>query len=181
MMKLAEALQERADLNCKIDELRNRLQHNALVQEGEEPAEAPEELLTELDFSIDRLEELIFPRLAALAENAWSLSKDYEDFLRRLPAWYRLWEADGVAVYDWEKSVHPTAFQGARALLQQLRRWMFNSPAETVNARLLEQAERLSAHPEQASRNPIFSPTFTSEEQQAIGREFVRLVHQEVD
>ena len=60
MMKLAEALQERADLNCKIDELRNRLQHNALVQEGEEPAEAPEELLTELDFSIDRLEELIF-------------------------------------------------------------------------------------------------------------------------
>lgn len=59
-MKLAEALQERADLNCKIDELRNRLQHNALVQEGEEPAEAPEELLTELDFSIDRLEELIF-------------------------------------------------------------------------------------------------------------------------
>ena len=38
-MKLAEALQERADLNRKIDELRARLQNQALVQEGEKPAE----------------------------------------------------------------------------------------------------------------------------------------------
>lgn len=58
-MKLAEALQERADLNRKIEELRTRLQNNALVQEGEEPAEDPEELLAALDESIDRLEELM--------------------------------------------------------------------------------------------------------------------------
>lgn len=58
-MKLAEALQERADLNRKIEELRVRLQNNALVQEGDETAEAPEELMTELDFTIDRLEELM--------------------------------------------------------------------------------------------------------------------------
>ncbi len=58
-MKLAEALQERADLNQKIDELRLRLQNNALVQEGEEPAEDPEELLRELDECVDRLEELM--------------------------------------------------------------------------------------------------------------------------
>ena len=58
-MKLAEALQERADLNRKIEELRVRLQNNALVQEGEETAEVPEELLTELDICIDRLEELM--------------------------------------------------------------------------------------------------------------------------
>ena len=174
------------DYDPAIISLKGTYSYEPMIPGGE--AIRPEQILgleapmwTEQIVTPHRLEELIFPRLAALAENAWSLSKDYEDFLRRLPAWYRLWEADGVAVYDWEKSVHPTAFQGARALLQQLRRWMFNSPAETVNARLLEQAERLSAHPEQASRNPIFSPTFTSEEQQAIGREFVRLVHQEVD
>ena len=54
-MKLAEALQERADLNRKIEQLNNRLSNNALVQEGEEPAENPEKLKQELDASISRL------------------------------------------------------------------------------------------------------------------------------
>ena len=58
-MKLAEALQERADLNTKISQLRSRLENNALVQEGEQPAENPEELLAELDEAVLRLEELI--------------------------------------------------------------------------------------------------------------------------
>ena len=58
-MKLAEALQERADLNRRIEQLRARLSNNALVQEGENPAENPEELLVELDACISRLEELM--------------------------------------------------------------------------------------------------------------------------
>ncbi len=58
-MKLAEALQERADLNRRIEQLRIRLCNNALVQEGEQTAESPEELLKELDGCISRLEELI--------------------------------------------------------------------------------------------------------------------------
>lgn len=33
-MKLAEALQERADINRNIEQLKNRLNHNVLVQEG---------------------------------------------------------------------------------------------------------------------------------------------------
>ncbi len=57
-MKLAEALQERADLNRSIQQLENRLLNNAIVQEGESPAEDPRELLSQLDRSIDRLEEL---------------------------------------------------------------------------------------------------------------------------
>ena len=44
-MKLAEALQERADLNYKISDLELRLTQNSLVQEGEAPNENPEELL----------------------------------------------------------------------------------------------------------------------------------------
>jgi hypothetical protein len=58
-MKLAEALQERADLNKKIEQLKSRLEANATVQEGEQPAEDPNELLSELNSSIARLELLI--------------------------------------------------------------------------------------------------------------------------
>lgn len=58
-MKLAEALQERADLNRRIEQLRNRLNSNALVQEGEKSAEEPEQLLKELDGCVVRLEELM--------------------------------------------------------------------------------------------------------------------------
>ena len=58
-MKLAEALQERADLNKKIDELKSRLNNCILVQEGEEPAEDPAALLRELDEAAARLEALM--------------------------------------------------------------------------------------------------------------------------
>lgn len=58
-MKLAEALQERADLNRSIEQLKARLDNNALVQEGESPAEQPEKLKQELDASIVRLAYLI--------------------------------------------------------------------------------------------------------------------------
>ncbi len=58
-MKLAEALNERADLQKRIEQLKNRLANNAKVQEGEKPNEEPEELLAELDSCCTRLEELI--------------------------------------------------------------------------------------------------------------------------
>jgi DNA repair exonuclease SbcCD ATPase subunit len=58
-MKLAEALQERADLCKKIDQLRYRLESNATVQEGEQTAENPAELLEELNTAIDRLDYLV--------------------------------------------------------------------------------------------------------------------------
>ena len=58
-MKLAEALQERADLNARISNLDTRLQNNALVQEGERPAEDPLELIQELDACYVRSEQLI--------------------------------------------------------------------------------------------------------------------------
>jgi len=58
-MKLAEALQERADLNRKLDELRRRLGNNILTQEGELPAEDPAVLLRELDCAAARLEQLM--------------------------------------------------------------------------------------------------------------------------
>ncbi|MCI9575599.1 MAG: DIP1984 family protein [Clostridiales bacterium] len=58
-MTLAEALQERADLNRRIQQLQFRLSANAIVQEGEQPAEDPQELLAELEQSVFLLEQLI--------------------------------------------------------------------------------------------------------------------------
>ncbi len=58
-MKLAEALNLRADIAKRISQLSARLQNNALVQEGEKPAENPVGLLKELDELIVQQEELI--------------------------------------------------------------------------------------------------------------------------
>lgn len=58
-MKLAEALQERADLSTRIDQLRARLSANATVQEGEKPAEDPMVLLKELEECLKTQEKLI--------------------------------------------------------------------------------------------------------------------------
>ncbi len=58
-MKLALALNERAELTTKISELSKRLNANALVQENEKPAEDPAELLQQLDESLVKFEELI--------------------------------------------------------------------------------------------------------------------------
>ena len=58
-MKLAEALQERADIQKRLAQLKGRLRNNARVQEGEQPSEKPEELLRELEMLIARLEYLV--------------------------------------------------------------------------------------------------------------------------
>ena len=58
-MKLAEALQERADLNRKIEQLRQRISSNVLVQEGEKSMEDPQALMKELDAAIARLEKVM--------------------------------------------------------------------------------------------------------------------------
>ena len=58
-MKLAEALQERADLNRKIDELDRRIRQNVLVQQGEKPNEDPNVMFEELKRAVDRLEAVI--------------------------------------------------------------------------------------------------------------------------
>lgn len=58
-MKLATALSERANLQRKLSEIGIRLNNNSKVQEGEEPSEAPLELMEELDRTISQMEELI--------------------------------------------------------------------------------------------------------------------------
>ncbi len=59
-MKLAEALSIRKDLQTRIEQLKMRIINNVRVQEGEQPAEEPKELLTELDSCLKQLQELIY-------------------------------------------------------------------------------------------------------------------------
>jgi len=59
MPNVGEALNRRADLQKRIAQLGERLRANVLVQEGDQPAESPEELLTELGTACDELESLI--------------------------------------------------------------------------------------------------------------------------
>ena len=58
-MKLATALSERADIQRRLSQLHTRLNNNAKVQEGDEPAEDPKALLKELDALLERLEWLM--------------------------------------------------------------------------------------------------------------------------
>lgn len=58
-MKLAEALNLRADLQKRIANLKERLIKNAKVQEGDTPSENPDDLLNKLYDNISELEHII--------------------------------------------------------------------------------------------------------------------------
>lgn len=58
-MIVGEALSHRADLQKRVAQIQDRLQTSVLVQEGDEPPESPDELLSELGSICDELQELI--------------------------------------------------------------------------------------------------------------------------
>ncbi len=58
-MKLAEALLERKSLMKKVESLKECINENAMVQEGDAPAEDALTLLGELDVAVNELESLI--------------------------------------------------------------------------------------------------------------------------
>ncbi|MBC7924923.1 MAG: DIP1984 family protein, partial [Bryobacteraceae bacterium] len=58
-MKIAEALALRADLQRRLEQLKQRLVKNARVQEGDIPEEDPVELQSELEKSAQELKVLI--------------------------------------------------------------------------------------------------------------------------
>jgi hypothetical protein len=58
-MKLAEALILRSDYQKRIEQLRNRLIQNVIVQEGDLPNEEPKTLMVELTELLEKLKVLI--------------------------------------------------------------------------------------------------------------------------
>ena len=59
-MKLAEALSLRKDLETRISKIKDRLENVVRIQEGDQPAEDPQELMSELDRCLVQLEQLIY-------------------------------------------------------------------------------------------------------------------------
>ncbi|MDL2221493.1 DIP1984 family protein [Parabacteroides sp. OttesenSCG-928-N08] len=59
-MKLAEALNRRSALMEKVQQLKVRLKDCIKVQEGDSPAEKPEEVIMELDRALIELQQLIY-------------------------------------------------------------------------------------------------------------------------
>ena len=70
-MKLAEALNQRADLQKRSAQLRDRLSNNVKVQEGDQPAEKPEDLFKELEGSLKQLKDLIVSINRTNQETIW--------------------------------------------------------------------------------------------------------------
>lgn len=58
-MKLSEALIQRADTQKRLAQLRQRINQNALIQEGTRPSEDPKDLLTELARILTELGDLV--------------------------------------------------------------------------------------------------------------------------
>ncbi len=59
-MKLAEALSKRAQLTEKVSQLKIRLNDCIKVQEGDTPPELPDEVITDLDRTLEELRSLIY-------------------------------------------------------------------------------------------------------------------------
>lgn len=165
------------DYDPAIVTLKGAYQYEPMIPGGE--SIRPEQVLgleaplwTEHVETPERLEELTFPRLAAVAENAWTGTRDWPDFLARLATQARLWEADGVAFYDLDKSARPTAAAAAQALIAQFRRWLFDRSAEEVQQALTEAAQS----PDRLGL--ILSPAYTQEEKAAVAGEFARQIQE---
>ncbi len=58
-MKLAEALMLRSDLQVRLNQLESRMSANVMVQEGDQPAEEPEDLIKEYEGITKEMEGLI--------------------------------------------------------------------------------------------------------------------------
>src|SRR5580698_10155580 len=86
-MKLAEALLLRSDLQKKVASLRERVVANAVVQEGDEPHEAPDQLMKEAFGVLAELETLVSnvnkTNLATQLPDGRTLTRDR---LRQRPA-----------------------------------------------------------------------------------------------
>jgi len=80
-MKLAEALILRSDLKKRIEQLRQRLSNNAKVQDGDVPAEKPEELIKEIEFAANEFENLIKKINKTNSETEFTTDKSLTDAL----------------------------------------------------------------------------------------------------
>ncbi len=85
-MKLAEALTHRADCQRKLAQLKDRMVRNAKVQEGEQPAEDPFELLRSYQGKVEEFEQLVMRINRTNSATAFSEQLSLADALTRRDA-----------------------------------------------------------------------------------------------
>lgn len=78
-MRLYEALALRKDIQRRLEQVKSRAARNAVVQEGESPAEDPNDLLAQAAALVAQLEDLIFrinvTNAQTTIENGWTLTR----------------------------------------------------------------------------------------------------------
>ena len=110
-MKLAEALITRADIQNRISALEGRLNANAVVQEGEECAEDPRELIKQLNEMSGELEKLV----ARINLTNAAVTRDGETLTAMLPVLDNLERAIAAAESDTDPLV-----SGVQMTLRQM-------------------------------------------------------------
>lgn len=129
--------------------------------------EAP--LWTEYVATNERLETLLFPRIAALAENAWTSEKNFEDFSRRVKVLEPVWKKEGIAYLPIEQAdVYGDRYteRAANAAIEQLTRWGVLSKDKSKSDSSIPEG-MLSNMPQVILG--MFSDTYTAEQKQRIG------------
>lgn len=161
------------DYDPAIITLRATYGYEPCIVEGEAiPAEqvlgleAP--LWTEYVATPERLQTMILPRLAALAENAWTVEKDFECFKKRVAAHEKYWAENGLAFTPIDAADvcdEGVEERAADAILEQLMRWR-GAGASGVDAAAQEAAFPLV--PMSQAVLGMMSNTYTPEQKQKI-------------
>jgi hypothetical protein len=82
-MKIAEALLLRADLQKKLTSLQARAQKYTVVQEGERPAEDPNEILMQVAGVVEQLHRLVFAINTANLQHAIATGESITEALAK--------------------------------------------------------------------------------------------------
>lgn len=128
--------------------------------------EAP--LWTEFVETPERLQTLILPRIAALAENAWTREKNFECFKKRVGVHEKYWKKQGLAFMPIEVADvfgDESTEKAADAIITQLMRWR-GAGASGVDAAAQEAA--FPVGPMSRALLGMMSDTYTAEQKQQI-------------
>lgn len=130
--------------------------------------EAP--LWTEYVAEPGRLQQLLFPRLAALAENTWSVKKDFECFKKRAAAHEKYWEEQGFSFTPIEEADiygEEGVYRAADAIIAQVLRWR-GGGASGVDAE--KQKAAFPIVPMSQALIGMLSDSYTAEEKSEISK-----------
>lgn len=137
--------------------------------------EAP--VWTEYIATSEKLEKQIFPRIQALAENAWSCEKDYDDFLRRVKIQEKRLEDAGIV----STPVEEAALCGEEGICRILE-WTENWIDLMIRGGVVVPKENIEGAAESGKQLILecMQYVYTKEEQEKAVRMFVRKAESQI-